>query len=413
MSVVTNVVAWIAAMGSGSALLSLSILSALFSILLAAPALFFFVQTVAARRHRRPEYLPLRAQRVAILMPAHNEEASIERTLTELMAALDEGMTIWVVADNCSDETARLAAELGARVVVRDEPERHGKGYAIERGLEAMQGDPPDVVVILDADCRIDAFSLRRIADLAYDKNRPAQAEYTMAPSSSGLLSRVGAFAFAVRNIVRPRGMKRLGFPVHLAGTGMAFPYPLLRASRGMDDRLVEDLYLGIELSLGGRAPILVEEAHVESFLPESRAAALEQRARWEGGNLGMMRSHLPRILREALRYRRPALFGLALDLSIPPLALFASLISLNALFAALLAFESGSWALIALALLPAIALTLGVMLAYRAVGARYLKASELLQLPLYLLWKVPLYLRLLARGAPKRWRRTERGSAE
>src|SRR5690554_2321936 len=135
MSVVMNVMAWIAAMGSGSALLSLSILSALFSILLAAPALFFFVQTVAARRHRRPEYLPLRAQRVAILMPAHNEEASIERTLTELMAALDEGMTIWVVADNCSDETARLAAELGARVVVRDEPERHGKGYAIERGL--------------------------------------------------------------------------------------------------------------------------------------------------------------------------------------------------------------------------------------------------------------------------------------
>lgn len=42
MSVVTNVVAWIAAMGSGSALLSLSILSALFSILLAALALFLF-----------------------------------------------------------------------------------------------------------------------------------------------------------------------------------------------------------------------------------------------------------------------------------------------------------------------------------------------------------------------------------
>lgn len=408
-----SVSAWISAIEPVSALLALSSLSSVASLLFALPALFFLAQVIAARRHRRPEFIPLRARRVAILMPAHNEEASIERTLTELMSALDAGMTVWVVADNCTDETAARASELGAHVIVRDEPERRGKGYAIERGLEAMSAAPPDVVVILDADCRIDAFSLRRIADLAYDKRRPAQAVYTMEPGSSGLLSRVGAFAFAVRNIVRPRGMKRLGFPVHLSGTGMAFPYSLLRSFRGMDDCLVEDLYLGIELSLGGRAPILVEEASVESFLPASREASRGQRARWEGGHLRMMRSHLPRILREAVRYRRPALFALALDLAIPPLALFASLISLNVIMAAALSLALAQPCVLALALVPALALVVGVVLAYSAVGARYLRGIELVQLPLYMLSKIPLYLGFIVRGAPKRWRRTERGSAE
>ena len=406
-----SVLIWNSAIAS---LFSISLfISLLSSILLAVPALFFLIETLASRRPPRPAFIPLRAKRVAILMPAHDEAETIEGTLTELMASLDEGMTIWVVADNCSDATAHLASELGARVVVRDDPSRHGKGYAIERGLEAMSDAPPDVVVILDADCHIDALSLRRIADIAHHKGRPAQAIYTMEPSAGSLVSRLGAFAFAVRNIVRPMGMKRLGLPVHLTGTGMAFPYALLRASRGLDGRLVEDLYLGIELSLGGRAPILVEEARVESALPLKGEAALEQRARWEGGSLGMMRSHLIKILRDALRYRRPALLGLALDLIIPPLALFAVLISLGLVLALIASVEMGSFLALAIAALPALALTAGIIIAYRAVGAPYLRVSELLRAPLYMLWKIPLYLGLMMRGAPKRWRRTERGRAE
>lgn len=388
-------------------------LSVIVSMLLAMPAVFLMVVSFASRRHPRPKFIPLRAKRVAVLMPAHNEAETIEATLTDLMASLDEGMTVWVVADNCTDDTARRAAELGANVIVRSDTERHGKGYAIECGVEAMSASPPEVVVIVDADCRIDPFSLRRIADIAHDKGRPAQAVYTMRPASDSLLSRVGAFAFAVRNVVRPMGMKRLGFPVHLAGTAMAFPYPLLRAFRGLDNHLVEDLYLGIELSLGGRAPILVEEARVESVLPTHQSAALAQRQRWEGGSLKVMKTHLLKVLREMLRYGRPSLLGLALDLTIPPLALFSLLISMNGAFALWLALKAERLFPFALSMIPAFALMAAVVSAYRAVGGAYLSAAELVRVPLYVLWKIPLYLGLMIRGAPRRWRRTERGEAK
>src|SRR5574340_563186 len=86
-----------------------------------------------------------RALRLAVIIPALNEERSISRVIRAIPTEL--GCDVVVVDNGSSDETARIAEESGARVV--REPER-GYGAACLAGLAAL-GDP-EVVAFLDAD---------------------------------------------------------------------------------------------------------------------------------------------------------------------------------------------------------------------------------------------------------------------
>ncbi len=79
---------------------------------------------------------------VAILMPAHNESRLIAETIRSVAPQLRSGDRLIVVADNCSDNTAAIAAAEGAEVVVRTDSLRRGKGYALDRGVRHLDPIP-------------------------------------------------------------------------------------------------------------------------------------------------------------------------------------------------------------------------------------------------------------------------------
>src|SRR5262245_55395487 len=161
----------------------------------------------------------------AVLIPAHNEGAGILPTIRDVQAQLGPNDRILVVADNCTDDTAAIVRAAGVEVIVRTDAARRGKGYALEFGVQHLRLNPPDVVVIMDADCRLGENALRHLSDSATASGRPVQSLYVMlapehAPSGKG----VNLFAWRIKNWIRPLGMKLLGLPTQLFGTGMAFP---------------------------------------------------------------------------------------------------------------------------------------------------------------------------------------------
>src|SRR5438067_1718063 len=86
----------------------------------------------------------------------------------------------------------------------------------------------PLAVLVVDADCRLGEGALTRLVCDAARTGRPVQAEYVLeVPAGAGWRGQVSAFAFLVKNVVRPRGLARLGAPCLLTGTGMAFPWPI------------------------------------------------------------------------------------------------------------------------------------------------------------------------------------------
>ena len=320
-----------------------AVLVAIVAAFLCVPALVFFVVCVASvllpsgRPVDRPEGISL-----AVLVPAHDEAEGIGRTIAGLRSQLAPGDRVLVVADNCADDTAAHARTAGAEVIERLDAGRRGKGYALAYGIDHLQSDPPDVVIIVDADCSLAPGCIDALVQCAARSQRPVQSDYALQPAENTPISMISSLAMLVRNRVRSRGWHRLGQPCHLAGTGMAFPWNVLRAAPELGANLVEDLVMGIELALQGHEPLLCPEAGVRSELPRGRRAALQQRRRWEHGQLATLLRYGPRLIGAGLRRGRPGLLALGADLMVPPLALLVGLFALVLGLAGLLVLLGG-----------------------------------------------------------------------
>jgi cellulose synthase/poly-beta-1,6-N-acetylglucosamine synthase-like glycosyltransferase len=347
--------------------------------------------------------------RCAVLVPAHDEEKGVGETVVALREQLGPGDRLLVVADNCGDRTADVARARGAEVVERRDPQRRGKGYALDFGVRTLAEAPPEVVVIVDADCRLAAGALDRLVREAAAAGRPVQGAYVLdVPPGGGPRRQLSAFAFLFKNLVRPLGLRRLGLPCLLTGTGMAFPWGVLRDADLASGNIVEDMKLGIDLAVSGRPPTLCPEARVSGELPSGDRAAAAQRTRWEHGHLQTLFTQVPRLLGAAVRRGRPGLLGLALELSVPPLSM------LFLLWAAVGAVAAGWWAFggpgLPAALLAGggLAVVLAIFAAWLRFGREVLPPAGLLAAPVYVLGKVPIYLAFVVRRQ-RAWVRTER----
>jgi hypothetical protein len=378
---------------------------------LAVPAGVLCVEALAAlvpsRRSARGAAGP--RPRAAILVPAHDEVSGIARTVSALRGELGPGDRLLVIADNCSDATAARAREAGAEVAERTDPDRRGKGYALSFGASVLDADPPDVVIVMDADCRVERGTLEMLARTAHESGNPTQAVYLMHAGQRDPRAAISEFAFLLRNLVRPLGLARLGYPCQLTGTGMAFPWRLFRDAPATENFLVEDLLMGHELALLGNAPELDEHVSVGADFPTKDSASLKQRRRWEHGQLAVLLGTAPRLLLGGLRRGEAGLVALGLDALVPPLALFVVLEGGAVALSLVVALSGGSLVPLALAGLGASALAVGVGAAWLSHGRGVLRLADLAAIPGYVLWKLPLYGSFVKKGAHREWERTER----
>lgn len=382
-------------------------------LILLAPLLIVDLTLVAevaaglARRRGLPTQDP--AGRVTIIVPAHDEERVIAQTLEALSKTAGPGYEILVVADNCSDDTAAIARRFAARVLEREDKSRRGKGFALAFARERLRAEPPASVIVLDADCRTDAKSLRALSAACQQLGRPAQAINLLEPSpSAGPMVQLSTFAFLIKNLVRQRGLQRLAGSVHLTGTGMALPWPLFDRADLATSSIVEDIRLGIELGRGGAHPLLVEESLVWSPHAD-QSDTLGQRSRWEGGFLSLARAAAPDLLADGIRKGSPRTIFSALDLLVPPLAMLAVLNAGALLLLVVATMLGAGWAPLLTLLAVGAMAVVALLLAWWREGRSFISGAALARLPFYVLWKLPMYLRLARSGAPKVWQRTER----
>ena len=380
------------------------------------PASVLFVQLIASttRRVGARAHDPLDAAAdvratLAVLMPAHDEAAGITPAIHALMNELAPGDRLLVVADNCTDATASIARAAGAEVIERHDAQRRGKGYALDFGVRWLERDPPAIVVIVDADCIVAPHALSRLARQCQATTRPTQALYLMhAPAGAPLRMRVAEFAWLVKNKLRPVGSAALGGPCQLMGTGMAFPWALIRHAPLASGHLVEDMELGLALAGAGSAPMFCAEAFVSSVFPTDNEGVASQRTRWEHGHLSMIASVGPRMLWRAIVERNAVLAAMVLDLMVPPLASLVLLLSAVTLVDVLWWFSGGAATAFGIAALGMILLAVSVLAAWARDGRRLVSLRELMSLPWYVAAKIPVYVRLFTRRQVA-WVRTKR----
>jgi len=107
--------------------------------LLLLPVAVLFAEVVSASIPRSRVNQPQgERRRVAVLIPAHNEASLIASTLESIRPQLASSDRLIVVADNCSDDTAAIAAGAGAESIVRTDQTKRGKGFALDFGVHYL-----------------------------------------------------------------------------------------------------------------------------------------------------------------------------------------------------------------------------------------------------------------------------------
>jgi cellulose synthase/poly-beta-1,6-N-acetylglucosamine synthase-like glycosyltransferase len=360
---------------------------------------------------RKSRLVLVRVPQMVVLVPAHNEEECLPEALRSIEPEIGEGDRILVVAHNCSDRTAMIARARGAEAIEVRDAGTGGKPDALKAGLAHLDADPPEVVVIVDADCRVERGALRTLALAAADYGGPVQGDYRFRDESLESFGSLSSLALLVKNVARPHGLTRLGLPCLLNGAGSAYPFAQLRAAPHGEGSIAEDYQLSIDLARAGHPTRFVPEARIASVLPARRDAALRQRKRWEHGHLTLVLFTAPRLVLEGLLKFDRNLCALGADLLVPPLAFLA----LGWMLAAGLAFlafglegeSAAAWLVLAAGALA----FLGVGRAVSHFAGFRALVQMLTSAPRYVLSKLPLYLAFFGRRET-RWRKTERTSA-
>jgi 1,2-diacylglycerol 3-beta-glucosyltransferase len=349
---------------------------------------------------------------MAIVVPAHDEEAGIADTVASLLSVdyPPEARQVVVVADNCGDRTADVARAAGARVLVRQDPERRGKGYALRFAFDRiLEEGTAESVVVVDADTVVSANLLSAVAARFAGGAQALQVHYGVRNAGDSWRTRLLAIAFEAFHGVRSLARERLGLSCGLRGNGMAFTADVLRAVPHEAWSIVEDLEYGILLAYAGHRVHYVREALVLGQMAATETASRSQRRRWERGRRRMARAHAATLLRRAWRERNAVFLDLALDVLFPPLSTIV-LACVLGVAATATARAFGTPVRVAPWLWGAstVGLATYVMRGWALSGVGPRGLVDLLAAPAYIAWKLALSLWRSPHRADE-WVRTER----
>jgi cellulose synthase/poly-beta-1,6-N-acetylglucosamine synthase-like glycosyltransferase len=312
------------------------------------------------------------------------------------------------VADNCTDDTALVARAAGAEVLVRNEPDRRGKGYALQHGFAASRDKNwADAVVVVDADATVSANLLEAFAARLETGVQAVQAHYGVRNPLASWRTRLITIAKGAFHIVRSRARERIGLSCGLRGNGWCVTHKLLSLVPYQAFSLTEDLEYGIAIGLAGHRVAYADEAHADADMVSSEDIARKQRQRWEDGRFELIRTKAPELLAAAAKRRSLLCLDLALDLLVLPLSYITLNVAALLLMSALaLVFADISPAFLWVAVGCTCILVSYVLRGWQLSGIGAQGFWDLAAVPWFLAWKLRLMFRRRVSGE---WVRTGR----
>lgn len=257
------------------------------------------------KRKRLPAASP---HRFAVLVAARNEEAVIGDLLDSLHRQdYDMSMvTVFVIADNCTDRTAAVAAEKGAVVYTRQNRQQVGKGYALEALLAHIHSDYPDgydAYFVFDADNLLAPDFISRMNESYSAGNEIITCYRNSKNYGSNWISAGYALWFLRESRYLNGARDALGCSCAVSGTGFLFSQKILDECGGWPFHLlVEDIEFSIHNILNGHRIAICEDAVVYDEQPTDFSQSCRQRLRWSRGYLQVFGKYGSGLMRGTAR---------------------------------------------------------------------------------------------------------------
>ncbi len=260
----------------------------------------------------------------AVIIAAHNEEKVIGQLVENLhlLKYPDDKYDIFVVADNCNDNTAKIASAAGCQVFERhnDNPMEQGKGFAMEwmfTKLFAMTKQY-DAVVIFDADNLVHPDFLMEMNNRYCKGEKIIQGYLDSKNPNDTWISGVFAISFWMINHIWHLAKYNIGLSCVLGGTGMCIATDVLHKYGWGATCLTEDMEFTMKSLLDGIPTTWAHDAIVYDEKPLTFKQAWNQRIRWAQGHFDVGSRYIPKLLKEGLKQGNIVLLDGIIDLFQP-----------------------------------------------------------------------------------------------
>jgi cellulose synthase/poly-beta-1,6-N-acetylglucosamine synthase-like glycosyltransferase len=244
--------------------------------------------------------------RFAIVIPAHNEEkviGSMVKSLKKQKYPADR-YDIFVICDNCTDNTSYEAKKTGADVLIRRNNKKRGKGYALEWAFTRifnMQKDY-DAICVFDADNVVTSTYLREINTMLNMGHQVIQGYIDSKNPFDSWISLSYSIAFWLSNRVFQQTRYNLGLSCGLCGTGFCIRTSVIKEIGWGATCLTEDLEFTMKLVLNDRKVSFCKNAVVYDEKPLTFIQSWRQRKRWMQGHTDCAIRYLPKLFKKAFK---------------------------------------------------------------------------------------------------------------
>lgn len=262
--------------------------------------LYYFVLAVFGmwRRKEKKTYEPKHT--FAVMVCAHNEEAVVG-PLVENLKILDypeDLYDIFVVADNCTDKTAKIARQAGAQVYERFNKEEVGKGYAMGWMFDKIfaMDRKYDAAIIFDADNLVHPDFLLEMNHHMEKGEKVIQGYLNAKNPEDTWVAGTFAIAFWMVNHMWHLGKYNIGLSTALGGTGMCISLDVLKKYGWECDGLTEDMEFSLKVLTHGIRTCWAHDAIVYDEKPLTFMQSWRQRKRWAQGHFECAERYIPKM---------------------------------------------------------------------------------------------------------------------
>lgn len=269
--------------------------------------LYFVIMAIGIFKKKKEKVLVDKKNNFAVIIAARNEEAVIANLIKSLKKQNypKEHYEIYVIVNNCTDNTEEEARKAGAKVIVCTEKVK-SKGEVLKFTFNKLKKEKDiDAYVIFDADNLVHRDFLSKMNDSLNMGYSVVQGFRDTKNVSDNWLSCSYAIMYYIQNLFLNKSRYNLGKSSFINGTGFVIKKELIDKN-GYDPKTVtEDIEFVAMCAINGEKIAFNDEAitydeQVNKFIP-----SLKQRKRWSIGTMECLRGYFTELIKVGFKNRR------------------------------------------------------------------------------------------------------------
>ena len=269
------------------------------------------------------------------IVPAHNEENVIKNLVESLnnQNYPKELYDVYVIADNCTDRTAEIAKEAGAKVYKRFDESHKTKGFALNWFLKQKieENADYDAFCVFDADNIVDKNFIKNMNKKLCQGEEIVQGYRDIKNPTDSWISSGYAIFYWMMNRFYHLARYNLGLSPLINGTGFMVKFDLIKPNGWQTITLTEDIEFSLINIAGGRKLGWATDAIVYDEQPVNFSQSWSQRSRWTVGHLQCMKHYTKDLAKGVVEHKTFMNFdGLLYMFGIPMMILTFLLLGIN-----------------------------------------------------------------------------------